>query len=43
VTATEATLPEAIAKAYRAVGKIAFDGAHQRTDIGGKALRRMAP
>jgi phosphoribosylamine--glycine ligase len=43
VTATEATLPEAIAKAYRAVGKIAFDGAHHRTDIGGKALRRMAP
>ena len=41
VTATGGALPEAIAKAYRAVGKIAFDGAHYRTDIGGKALKRI--
>ncbi len=41
VTATGDALPETIAKAYRAVGKISFDGAHYRTDIGGKALRRI--
>jgi phosphoribosylamine--glycine ligase len=41
VTATGGTLPETIAKAYRAVGKITFDGAHYRMDIGGRALKRL--
>ncbi len=39
VTAMAPTLPEAIEKAYEAVGCIAFEGAHYRTDIGKKALR----
>ena len=34
VTATGATLDEALQKAYAAVGKIHFDGAHYRHDIG---------
>jgi phosphoribosylamine--glycine ligase len=34
------TLPEAIDAAYRAVGKIAFQGVQYRKDIGRKALRR---
>ncbi len=34
VTASGATLQEALEKAYRAVGKISFEGAHYRTDIG---------
>ncbi len=38
VTALADRLPESIAKAYRAVGKIAFDGAYYRRDIGAKAL-----
>ena len=38
VTALADRLQEAIAKAYRAVGKIAFDGAYYRRDIGAKAL-----
>ncbi|MBQ9674144.1 MAG: phosphoribosylamine--glycine ligase [Ruminococcus sp.] len=34
VTAKGATLDDALAKAYEAVGKISFEGAHYRTDIG---------
>ena len=34
VTATAATLDEALKKAYAAVGKISFDGMHFRRDIG---------
>ncbi len=34
VTATGKTLPEALEKAYAAVGKISFPGAHYRKDIG---------
>lgn len=38
ITAVAPTLREAIKQAYRAVGKIAFDGAYYRKDIGYKAL-----
>lgn len=41
VTALGADIPGAIAKAYEAVGKIAFDGAQNRSDIGQKALKRL--
>ena len=34
VTATADTLDEALAKAYAAVEKISFEGAHYRKDIG---------
>ena len=34
VTASGITLDEALEKAYKAVGKISFEGAHYRTDIG---------
>lgn len=34
-------LETTIEKAYQAVGKISFEGAHYRRDIGQKALRRM--
>ena len=34
VTAVAASLGEATARAYRAVGKIAFEGMHYRRDIG---------
>lgn len=40
VTSSGATLPGAIANAYRAVGKIHFDGAHFRRDIAAKGLKR---
>jgi phosphoribosylamine--glycine ligase len=43
VTASGATLPAAIANAYRGVHEIAFDGMHYRTDIGRKGLARYAP
>lgn len=36
VTALGADLKEALKKAYEAVGKITFEGAHYRTDIGNK-------
>jgi phosphoribosylamine--glycine ligase len=36
VTASADSLPQAIRKAYEAVGKIDFEGAHYRTDIGAK-------
>lgn len=39
VTAMASTLPQAIEKAYEAVSRIQFEGAHYRTDIGEKALR----
>jgi len=42
VTAMAAKLPQAIDKAYQAVGKITFDGAYYRRDIGAKALRYLA-
>lgn len=38
VVARGASYPQAIARAYDAVGRIAFDGSHMRTDIGRKAL-----
>jgi len=40
VTALGATLAEAKAKAYEAVKLISFPGAHFRTDIADKALKR---
>lgn len=40
VTATGTDVAEAIKNAYAAVGKISFDEAHYRTDIGAKALNR---
>ena len=40
VTATAAALPLAVERAYQAVKKIAFDGAHYRHDIAARALRR---
>jgi phosphoribosylamine--glycine ligase len=40
VTASGDNLAVAIRNAYSAVGKIHFDGAHWRTDIGAKGLKR---
>lgn len=40
VTAMDDTLEQAIRKAYGAVGKITFDGAYYRRDIGHRALKR---
>ncbi len=40
VTARGDDVVDAIAKAYEAVGRIQFEGAHYRTDIGKKALNR---
>ncbi|MBN2102539.1 phosphoribosylamine--glycine ligase [bacterium] len=40
VTATGKTFLQARERAYRAVGKIAFDGAYYRKDIGHRALKR---
>jgi phosphoribosylamine--glycine ligase len=40
VTALGEGIREAIQKAYEAVGKISWEGAYYRKDIGGKALRR---
>ncbi len=42
VTATGASLDLAIAKAYQAVDKIHFPGAHYRTDIGAKGLAKLS-
>jgi phosphoribosylamine--glycine ligase len=39
VTARAETLPAAVARAYEAVEKIKFDGAHYRTDIAARALK----
>jgi len=41
VTAIADTIPEAIERAYNAVSKIRWEGAHYRTDIGKKALKRL--
>lgn len=41
VTARGATLRETIDRAYTAVGRIHFDGAYFRRDIGQKALKRL--
>ncbi|MBI3637479.1 MAG: phosphoribosylamine--glycine ligase [Candidatus Rokubacteria bacterium] len=41
VTATAPRLPDAIARAYAAVGKIRFEGMHYRRDIGKRALPRQ--
>lgn len=38
ITAVANTIRDAITRAYRAVGKIAFDGAYYRKDIGYRAL-----
>ena len=40
VTAVAASLEQAIERAYGAVDKIHFDGAHFRTDIGAKGITR---
>jgi len=40
VTARAADLSSAVARAYEAVGKIQFDGAHWRKDIGSRALKK---
>jgi phosphoribosylamine---glycine ligase len=37
VTAAGSTLAEALARAYEAAGKISFEGAHYRRDIGATA------
>lgn len=42
VTATGATLEEALEMAYRAAGQIHFEGAHYRKDIGAAAKSRVA-
>ncbi|HWF91472.1 MAG TPA: phosphoribosylglycinamide synthetase C domain-containing protein, partial [Terriglobales bacterium] len=39
VTARGADLKSAVARAYEAVGKISFDGAHYRKDIAARALK----
>lgn len=41
VTSTGESLESAIGSVYKAAGMINFDGAHYRTDIGAKALRRL--
>ncbi len=43
VTGRAATIADAIELAYRAVRCIRWEGAHYRTDIGRKALDRLAP
>ena len=43
VTATGETLPQAVRKAYEAAGKIHFEGAQYRTDIGAKGDLRNSP
>jgi phosphoribosylamine--glycine ligase len=40
VTARADSLPAAVARAYEAVGKIQFDGAHYRKDIAARALKK---
>jgi phosphoribosylamine--glycine ligase len=42
VTALGSDISDAIARAYRAVEKIRWDGVHYRTDIGRKALGRTS-
>jgi len=40
VTARAADLESAVDRAYEAVGKIQFDGAHYRKDIAARALKK---
>jgi phosphoribosylamine--glycine ligase len=42
VTATGATLDEALSRAYQAIEKIHFDGMYYRRDIGHRALQLKA-
>ena len=42
VTALGGDIPDAIARAYRAVETIHWDGVHYRTDIGRKAVKRTS-
>jgi phosphoribosylamine--glycine ligase len=42
ITATGETLPEARERCYAAAGRIAFEGAHYRTDIGNRALAALS-
>jgi len=42
VTAKGEDIPAAIERAYEAVRRITFQGAHYRTDIGAKAIRHLA-
>jgi len=42
VTASAATLPMAVTKAYDAAAKISFDGMQFRKDIAARALKRLA-
>jgi phosphoribosylamine--glycine ligase len=41
VTALGASLPQALNRAYEAVGRIDFEGAQFRKDIGASALKRL--
>ena len=41
VTALAPDLEQTVARAYRACGRIHFDGAHRRSDIAGRALARL--
>ncbi|MBI1317675.1 MAG: phosphoribosylamine--glycine ligase [Candidatus Hydrogenedens sp.] len=41
VTASGGALPDTIRRAYEAVAEVHFEGAHYRTDIGQKALKRL--
>jgi phosphoribosylamine--glycine ligase len=43
VTALGDTLPQAVQRAYEAAGKIHFEGAQYRTDIGAKGDLRKSP
>gem|GEM_PF-1943251 len=42
ITTFDATLVEALAKAYAAAGQIRFEGMHYRTDIGGGGGRAQS-
>jgi len=42
VTALGKDIPAAIERAYQAVDKLSFEGAQHRTDIGAKAVKRLA-
>ena len=42
VTAVADTLPDALARAYEATGRIDFEQMHKRSDIGARALKALA-
>ena len=42
VTAVADTLPDALARAYEATGRIEFEKMHKRSDIGARALKALA-